>query len=260
MRAGRDPAARRRRGGAAARSTSRPGERLGADPQRARPRARARAAASAFRRGERLPVGLRDTQPPQRQPRRRRVARRGERACSRAARGEGLRCEGVISTVVRLSLRGPRRRPSGCSRSPPRCATPAPQEVGFGDTTGMANPRQVREFFARRRRRRARPRRRVDRALPQHPRAGPCERAGRARGGRRELRVELRRARRVPGPAGRDRQHRHARTSSRCSRRWGSTTGIDLPALIACSRRAQELLGRPLASHTLIAGPVEWER
>ena len=35
-----------------------------------------------------------------------------------------------------------------------------------------------------------------------------------------ELRVELRRARRLPRPARGDRQHRHARTSSRCSTRW----------------------------------------
>jgi hypothetical protein len=28
--------------------------------------------------------------------------------------------------------------------------------------------------------------------------------------------------------------------------------------LLNCSRRAQEILGRPLGSHTLVAGPVEW--
>ena len=38
----------------------------------------------------------------------------------------------------------------------------------------------------------------------------------------------------------------------------GIETGIDLPALIACARRAQEVLGRPLGSHTLVAGPVDW--
>ncbi len=35
-------------------------------------------------------------------------------------------------------------------------------------------------------------------------------------------------------------------------------TGVDLAALLACSRRAQEILGRPLGSHTLVAGPVDW--
>ena len=38
----------------------------------------------------------------------------------------------------------------------------------------------------------------------------------------------------------------------------GIDTGVDLPALIACARRAQEMLGRPLGSHTLVAGAVDW--
>jgi len=43
-------------------------------------------------------------------------------------------------------------------------------------------------------------------------------------------------------------------------REMGISTGIDLPALLACSRRAQEILGRPLTSHTLVAGPVKWRQ
>jgi hydroxymethylglutaryl-CoA lyase len=39
----------------------------------------------------------------------------------------------------------------------------------------------------------------------------------------------------------------------------GVETGIDLRALIACARRVQEILGRPLGSHTLVAGPVQWD-
>ncbi|HEX6601142.1 MAG TPA: hydroxymethylglutaryl-CoA lyase, partial [Solirubrobacterales bacterium] len=38
----------------------------------------------------------------------------------------------------------------------------------------------------------------------------------------------------------------------------GVETGIDLDALLDAARAAQEVLGRPLASHTLVAGPVEW--
>jgi len=38
----------------------------------------------------------------------------------------------------------------------------------------------------------------------------------------------------------------------------GIATGIDLPALIECARSVQEVLGRPLGSHTLVAGPVMW--
>jgi hydroxymethylglutaryl-CoA lyase len=38
----------------------------------------------------------------------------------------------------------------------------------------------------------------------------------------------------------------------------GVRTGIDLLALLECSRAAQAHLGRPLGSHTLVAGPVDW--
>jgi hydroxymethylglutaryl-CoA lyase len=38
----------------------------------------------------------------------------------------------------------------------------------------------------------------------------------------------------------------------------GVQTGIDLPALLDCSRAAQRQLGRVLGSHTLVAGPVDW--
>ncbi len=40
----------------------------------------------------------------------------------------------------------------------------------------------------------------------------------------------------------------------------GVQTGVDLPALIACSRAVQRQLGRELGSHTLVAGPVDWHR
>jgi hydroxymethylglutaryl-CoA lyase len=38
----------------------------------------------------------------------------------------------------------------------------------------------------------------------------------------------------------------------------GVETGVDLDALIAASRAAQEVLGRPLGAHVLTAGPVDW--
>jgi hydroxymethylglutaryl-CoA lyase len=39
----------------------------------------------------------------------------------------------------------------------------------------------------------------------------------------------------------------------------GVSTGVDLDALLACARRVQQVLGRPLGSHTLVAGPVDWQ-
>jgi hydroxymethylglutaryl-CoA lyase len=35
-------------------------------------------------------------------------------------------------------------------------------------------------------------------------------------------------------------------------------TGIDLPVLLEASAAVREVLGRPLRSHTLIAGPADW--
>jgi hydroxymethylglutaryl-CoA lyase len=40
----------------------------------------------------------------------------------------------------------------------------------------------------------------------------------------------------------------------------GVETGVELPALIAASRAAEEILGRPLGAHVLRAGPVDWQR
>jgi hydroxymethylglutaryl-CoA lyase len=38
----------------------------------------------------------------------------------------------------------------------------------------------------------------------------------------------------------------------------GVETGVDLDALLAAARAARDVLGRPLGSHTLVAGPVDW--
>jgi hydroxymethylglutaryl-CoA lyase len=40
----------------------------------------------------------------------------------------------------------------------------------------------------------------------------------------------------------------------------GHETGVDLEKLVECAREAQNVLGRPLGSHVLTAGPVEWHR
>jgi hydroxymethylglutaryl-CoA lyase len=40
----------------------------------------------------------------------------------------------------------------------------------------------------------------------------------------------------------------------------GVDTGVDLDRLLECSRAVRDVLGRPLGSHTLVAGPVDWQR
>ena len=63
------------------------------------------------------------------------------------ARAEGLRCEGVISTAFGCPYEGevPLERVLEIAE---RLAAAGCEEIAFGDTTGMANPRQVGEFFA----------------------------------------------------------------------------------------------------------------
>ena len=63
------------------------------------------------------------------------------------ATGAGLRCEGVISISFGCPYEGevPPERVFGIAE---RLAAAGCEEIGFGDTTGMANPRQAHEFFA----------------------------------------------------------------------------------------------------------------
>src|SRR5215210_5411712 len=68
-----------------------------------------------------------------------------ERVLARA-RGEDLRCEGVISVAFGCPYEGhvPPERVFGIAA---RLAEAGCEEIAFGDTTGMANPRQVSDFF-----------------------------------------------------------------------------------------------------------------
>src|SRR5581483_7008831 len=63
------------------------------------------------------------------------------------ARDAGLRCEGVISTSFGCPYEG-EVPPERVYEIAERLAGFGCEEVAFGDTTGMANPRQVGEFFA----------------------------------------------------------------------------------------------------------------
>src|SRR5438552_3007452 len=62
------------------------------------------------------------------------------------ARQEGLRCEGVISTSFGCPYEG-HVPPEKVLEIAARLAGAGAEEVGFGDTTGMANPRGVSAFF-----------------------------------------------------------------------------------------------------------------
>ena len=131
---------------------------------------------------------------------------RGPRAGDRDARAsEGLRCEGVISVSLRLSLRGrgPARARLRDRRAPRRAPaarrSPSATRPGWRTRARSASSSPPRASGSAERR--------ADRPLPQHPRPGPRERARRAGAGGRLVRVGVRRARRLPGAAGLDREH-----------------------------------------------------
>ena len=171
------------------------------------------------------------------------------------ARAEGLRCEGVISTVVRVPVRGSRAaRARAGDRGAPARRGRAGDRVRRHDRDGEPAPgggavRAVARGAARGR---------ADRALSQHARAGPRERAGGAarpgstassRASASSAAARCRRGRRGTSPA---------RTSSRCCRRWGSRRASTWMRWLRARARRRRCLGRPLGSHTLVAGPVEW--
>ena len=127
----------------------------------------------------------------------------------------------------------PRERVFGIAR---RLVEAGCEEVAFGDTTGMANPRQVREFFER-------GRAELDVELTAHFHntrgQGLANALAALEAGVRSFETLVRRAGRLPGAARAPPATSPPRTSCRCCTRWGYDTGIDLERLVACAREAQ---------------------
>ena len=132
------------------------------------------------------------------------------------------------------------------------------EEIGFGDTTGMANPRQVGEFYAV-----AADRFAAEVELTAHFHntrgqglANVLAALERGIASFESSFGELGGCPVPPGSTG------NVSTEDVVSMlpRMGIETGIDLPKLIEASRAAQEVLGRPLGAHVLRAGPVDWHR
>jgi len=175
------------------------------------------------------------------------VARAGE---------EGLRCEGVISVVFGCPYEG-EVAPDRVLEIADALAEMGCEEVSFGDTTGMANPRQVGEFLASATERldgveltahfhntRGQGLANVLAALEQG--VNSFESAFGELGG----------SPLTPGATG------NISTEDLVSmlHEMGVETGVDLERLLEASRAAEELLGRPLGAHVLRAGPIDWRR
>jgi hydroxymethylglutaryl-CoA lyase len=171
------------------------------------------------------------------------------------ARAAGLRCEAVISTAFGCPYEG-HVPPERVFEIAARLRDAGAQEVGFGDTTGMANPRQVREFFAA-----ARASLGAGLELTAHFHntrgQGLANVLAALEAGVDSFESSFGELGGCPVPAG---ATGNIATEDLVSmlHEMDIETGIDLPALLACARRVQEILGRPLGSHTLVAGPVDW--
>jgi hydroxymethylglutaryl-CoA lyase len=168
----------------------------------------------------------------------------------------GLRCEGVISTSFGCPYEGEippervfeiaeRLRGFGC------------EEIAFGDTTGMANPLQVGEFFAQARDRLD------DVELTAHFHntrgQGLANVLAALEQGIDSFESSFGELGGCPVPPG---STGNISTEDLVSmlEEMGVGTGVDLAKLIAASSEVQKVLGRPLGSHLLTAGPVDWHR
>jgi hydroxymethylglutaryl-CoA lyase len=176
-----------------------------------------------------------------------------ERVVARA-RDEGLRCEGVISTSFGCPYEG-HVPPERVFEIAERLAAAGCEEVAFGDTTGMANPMQVRDFFG------AAFERMGDVELTAHFHntrgQGLANALAAVDVGVRSFESSFGELGGCPVPAG---ATGNVATEDLVSmlHEMGFETGIDLGRLLDCSRAVQEVLGRPLSAHVLTAGPIDW--
>jgi hydroxymethylglutaryl-CoA lyase len=173
-----------------------------------------------------------------------------------AAREAGIRCEGVISTSFGCPYEGevPVERVLEIAG---KLAGFGCEEIAFGDTTGMANPRQVAGFFPRAR-----------------DELGEVELTAHFHNTRGQGLANVLAAL----EAGIDSFESSFGELGGCPVPPGSTgnistedlvsmleemeveTGVDLAKLIDASAEAQKVLGRPLGAHLLTAGPIDWHR
>jgi len=179
----------------------------------------------------------------------------GLEATIASAREQGLRCEGVIAVSFGCPYEG-QVPPERVFSIAERLAAAGCEEVGFGDTTGMANPRQVGEFFTAARERLDG----VELTAHFHNTRGQglanvLAALERGIDSFESAFGELGGCPVPPGSTG------NISTEDLVSmlEEMGIDTGVNLERLIEASRAVQEVLGRPLGAHVLRAGPVDWQ-
>ena len=166
----------------------------------------------------------------------------------------GLSCECVIAVSFGCPYEG-HVDPDRVFGLAERIAAAGVHEMGFGDTTGMANPRQVKEFFEAARERLP------DVELTAHFHntrgQGLANVLAALDTGIRSFESSFGELGGCPVPPG---STGNIATEDLLSmlHEMGYETGVDLEKLLAASRDVQQVLGRPLGSHVLVAGPVSW--
>jgi hydroxymethylglutaryl-CoA lyase len=178
-----------------------------------------------------------------------------ERVIARA-REEGLRAEGVISTSFGCPYEGevPPERVFGIAQ---RLIDAGASEIAFGDTTGMANPLQVRRFFSEAR---AVLGDGVELTAHFHNTRGQglANVLAALEAGCSSFESSFGELGGCPVPPG---ATGNIATEDLVSmlHEMAVTTNVDLPRLLDAVRAVRNVLGRPLGSHTLVAGPVVWK-
>jgi hydroxymethylglutaryl-CoA lyase len=176
-----------------------------------------------------------------------------ERVIERALK-EGLRCEGVISVSFGCPYEG-EVPPERVFEVAERLIAAGCAEIAFGDTTGMANPRQVSEFFE------AANERLAGTQLTAHFHntrgQGLANVLAALEAGVRSFESSFGELGGCPVPRG---ATGNIATEDLVSmlHEMGYETGIDLERLVEAADAAQQVLGRTLGSHVLVAGPVDW--
>jgi hydroxymethylglutaryl-CoA lyase len=167
---------------------------------------------------------------------------------------EGLRFCAVVATSFGCPYEGrvPMERVLDLAE---RFAEAGAVEVGFGDTTGMANPSYAGRFFA------AAADRLPGVELTAHFHntrgQGLANAYAALQAGCASFESSFGELGGCPVPAG---ATGNVATEDLVSmfHEMGVETGVDLPALLDAARAAQAVLGRALTSHSIVAGPVLW--
>jgi len=171
------------------------------------------------------------------------------------ARAAGLRVEAVIATSFGCPYEGPVPR-GRVLEIAARLLDAGAQEIAFGDTTGMANPVQVTQHFDA-----ARDGLGDDVELTAHFHntrgQGLANVLAALQAGCESFESSVGELGGCPVPPG---ATGNIATEDLVSmlHEMGIATGVDLDALLETAQSVQALLGRPLGSHTLVAGPVDW--